>query len=77
MSESSKKPVSDRRAVADARGIRRNTTDAEHHEANRARCRLWLEAFINHINAQRGKHIDAALADALIADAQEMFQAAT
>ena len=33
MSESTKKPVGDRRAVADARGIRRNTTDAEHHEA--------------------------------------------
>jgi hypothetical protein len=25
--------VGDRRAVADARGIRRNTNDAEHHEA--------------------------------------------
>ena len=33
MSESTKKPVGDRRAVADARGIRRDTTDAEHHEA--------------------------------------------
>jgi hypothetical protein len=33
MSESKKKPVGDRRAVAEARGNRRNTTDAEHHEA--------------------------------------------
>jgi hypothetical protein len=32
MSESTKKPVGDRRAVADARGIQRNTTDAEHDE---------------------------------------------
>jgi hypothetical protein len=33
MSGSTNKPVGDRRAVADARGIRRDTTDAEHHEA--------------------------------------------
>jgi hypothetical protein len=32
MSESTKKPVGDRRAVADARGIRRNLTDAGHDE---------------------------------------------
>ena len=32
MSESTEKPVGDRRAVADARGIRRNLTDAEHDE---------------------------------------------
>jgi hypothetical protein len=32
MSECTKKPVGDRRAVADARGIRRHTTDAEHPE---------------------------------------------
>jgi hypothetical protein len=74
MSESTKKPVSDRRAVANARSIRRNTTDAKHHEAL---CWFWLEAFIDHINAQRGKLIDDTLADALIADAQESIQAAT
>jgi hypothetical protein len=33
MSESTKKPMGDRRAVADARGIRRNTINAEHPEA--------------------------------------------
>jgi hypothetical protein len=33
MSESTKKPGGDRRAVADARGIRRNLTDAEHDES--------------------------------------------
>jgi hypothetical protein len=33
MSENTEKPVGDRRAVADARGIRRNTTDAGRHEA--------------------------------------------
>jgi hypothetical protein len=33
MSDSTKKPVGDRRAVAHSRGIRRNTTHAEHHEA--------------------------------------------
>jgi hypothetical protein len=32
MSESTKKPVGDRRAVADARGIRRNLPNAEHDE---------------------------------------------
>ena len=32
MSESTKRPVGDRRAVADARGIRRDATDAEHHD---------------------------------------------
>ena len=32
MSGSTKKPVGDRRAVADARGIRRDATDAEHHD---------------------------------------------
>jgi hypothetical protein len=32
MSESTKKPVGDRRAVADARGLWRNLTDAEHDE---------------------------------------------
>jgi hypothetical protein len=32
MSESTKRPVGDRRAVADARGIRRNRTDAGHEE---------------------------------------------
>jgi len=33
VSESTKKPVGNRRAVADSRGVSRNTTDAEHHEA--------------------------------------------
>jgi hypothetical protein len=70
MSENMKKPVSDRQA-ADSRSIQRNTTDAEHHDAFMARCRLWLRAFIDHINARRGKEIDAAQADALIAGAQE------
>jgi hypothetical protein len=77
MSESTQKPMSDHRAVADARGIPRNTTDDEHYAATMARCRIWLEAFINHVNAQRGKEIDAAQADALIADAQETIRAAT
>jgi hypothetical protein len=36
MSENTKKPVGDRRAVADARGICRNTTDAEHAECQAA-----------------------------------------
>jgi hypothetical protein len=34
-----------------------------------------LGAFINHVNAQRGKGIDATLADAWIALAQEIIQA--
>jgi hypothetical protein len=33
MSENTTKPLGDRRAVADARGLRGNTTDAEHPEA--------------------------------------------
>jgi Tol biopolymer transport system component len=34
-----------------------------------------LGAFINHVRAQRGKHIDAALADAFIASAQRIISA--
>jgi hypothetical protein len=34
-----------------------------------------LAAFINHVSAQRGKKIDAALADALIADARRIINA--
>jgi hypothetical protein len=34
-----------------------------------------LGAFINHVSAQRGKKIDAALADAFIAFAQRIIKA--
>jgi hypothetical protein len=34
-----------------------------------------LGAFINEVSAQRGKHIDAALADAWIAHAQRIINA--
>jgi hypothetical protein len=36
MSESTNKPVGDRRAVAHSRGIRGNTTNAEQHQAQAA-----------------------------------------
>jgi hypothetical protein len=35
-----------------------------------------LQAFINHVSAQRGKHIPAPLADSLIASAQRIINAA-
>jgi hypothetical protein len=44
MSESTKKPVGDRRAGAHSRGIWRNTADPEHHEAQTSIIESGVEA---------------------------------